>query len=246
MSQPQMSIEFTEVDALSDVKGRIKEIRDIKPAKPKISPFYAMVAKNIAAARRMTGLDQSEIGQAIYGRDAKNRICEYETGSQRPSIETLFKLAKALNCSADYLLGLSSELEVSIDSSLYGRYYAGIQKTADDIARHIAKMMALKHAQAVPLTTSLELMECANEVSHFLSNVRLKPQFEKSINGAKNLIDAVEKMEKAAKQMERNYTAKIRSLERAIQDAHINDDAEQGHLMAWETIEPLKPVKVRK
>lgn len=54
MSQPQMSIEFTEVDALSDVKNRIKEIRDIKPAKPKISPFYAMVAKNIAAARRMT------------------------------------------------------------------------------------------------------------------------------------------------------------------------------------------------
>jgi len=109
MSQPQMSIEFTEVDTLSDAKNRIKEIREIKPAKPKISPFYAMVAKNIAAARRMTGLDQSEIGQAIYGRDAKNRICEYETGSQRPSIETIFKLAKALGCSADYLLGLTND-----------------------------------------------------------------------------------------------------------------------------------------
>lgn len=245
MSQPQMSIEFTEVDTLSDAKNRIKEIREIKPARPKISPFYAMVAKNIAAARRMTGLDQSEIGQAIYGRDAKNRICEYETGSQRPSIETIFKLAKALGCSADYLLGLSAELEVSLDSSRYGAMYAALQETSQSVNRHIAKMMVTQ-LRTIPTSLSCTLMSQAEEVNHFLNKIRIKPQFEKNINGAANLIKAVEELNKTAEKMRRQLERQMKSLERAVQDTHINDDAEQGHLMAWETIEPLKPVKVRK
>lgn len=243
----QMSIDLTngQEETLADVKKRIKDIQDIKPAKPKLSPFYETLAKNIAAARRMSGLDQSTIGSAIYGREAKNRICEYETGSQRPSVETLFKLAKALGCSADYLLGLSSELEVSLDSSRYGAMYATLQETSKEINRHISKMMVTQ-LRTVPTSLSCTLMSQAEEVAHYLDNIKQFTAFEKKINGAANLIKAVEAMTETAEKMRRQVEAQMRSLERAVQDAQIHDDAEQGHLMAWETVEPLKPLKVRR
>lgn len=244
----QMSIELEDLnnqDTLVGVKKRIKEVSDIKPAKPKLSPFYETLAKNIAAARRITGLDQSTIGSAIYGREAKNRICEYETGSQRPSVETLFKLAKALGCSADYLLGLSSELEVSLDSSRYGAMYSVLQETSKNVNQHIAKMMVTQ-LRTVPTSLSCTLMSQADEVAHYLDNIKNFTQFEKKISGATNLIRAVEAMAETAEKMRKQFEAQMRSLERAVQDAQIHDDAEQGHLMAWETVEPLKPLKVRK
>lgn len=244
----QMSIELEDLnnqDTLVGVKKRIKEVSDIKPAKPKLSPFYETLAKNIAAARRITGLDQSTIGSAIYGREAKNRICEYETGAQRPSVETLFKLAKALGCSADYLLGLSSELEVSLDSSRYGAMYAVLQETSKNVNQHIAKMMVTQ-LRTVPTSLSCTLMSQADEVAHYLDNIKNFTQFEKKISGAANLIKAVEAMAETAEKMRKQFEAQMRSLERAVQDAQIHDDAEQGHLMAWETVEPLKPLKVRK
>lgn len=244
----QMSIELEDLnnqDGLVEVKKRIKEIGDIKPAKPKIDPFYKMVAENIAAARRVMGVEQSVIGSAIYGREAKNRICELEKGTQQPSAKTLFKLAKALGCSADYLLGLSSELEVSLDSSRYGAMYATLQETSKEINRHISKMMVAQ-LRTVPTSLSCTLMSQAEEVAHYMDNIKNFTAFEKKINGAANLIKAVEAMTETAEKMRRQVQAQMRSLERAVQDAHINDDAEQGHLMVWETLEPLKPLKARK
>lgn len=238
----QLQIDLPVSDELDSVKKRIKEIQDIKPAKAKLSPFYETLARNIAAARRMSGLDQSAIGSAIYGRDAKNRICEYETGSQRPSVETLFKLAKALGCSADYLLGLSSELEVSLDSSRYGAMYATLQETSKEINRHISRMMVTQ-LRTVPTSLSCTLMAQADEVAHFMDNIKDFTPFEKKINGAANLIKAVDALSATAEKMRKQIETQMKSLERAVQDAHINDDAEQGHLMAWETVEPLKPFK---
>jgi len=245
MSQPQMSIEFTEGDALSDVKGRIKEIREIQAAKKNIDPFYEMAAKNITAARRISGLDQSAIGKAIYGREAKNRICEFETGVKQPSWKMAVSIADALGCSLDYLSGRSTEFEVSLDSSRYGSIYNTLQETSKEINRHISKMMVAQ-LRKVPTSLSCTLMEQAAEVNHFMNNIKDFTPFEKKINGAANLIKAVEELNKTAEKMRLQFEMQMKSLERAVQDAQIHDDAEQGHLMAWETIEPLKPVKVRK
>ncbi len=60
------------------------------------------IGKRINIARTQLKLSQAKVGESIGG-DAK-QICRYEKGETMPSIETLPKLAKALNISLDYLI----------------------------------------------------------------------------------------------------------------------------------------------
>lgn len=48
---------------------------------------------------------QSEL--ALYCNVTKQSISDFKRGKSVPSIETLYKMCKFLECSSDYLLGLS-------------------------------------------------------------------------------------------------------------------------------------------
>lgn len=56
-------------------------------------------------ARIEKGLTQKQLAEVIKTTD--DSIYSWEKGRSQPSIELLFKLCKALDVSADYLLGLS-------------------------------------------------------------------------------------------------------------------------------------------
>jgi plasmid maintenance system antidote protein VapI len=190
-------------------------------------------------------LSQSDVGQALYGRDAKNRICEYETGAQRPSVETIYRLAKVLGCSADYLLGLSAEYETNLDTARYGAMYSMLQDTSKHINQTIATMMMVQ-LRKVPTSLTCTLMAQADDVDYYLGNIRQHTAFDKKVPGAANLISAVENLSRTADKMRKQLQEQMRSLERAVQDSHLNDDAAQGHLMAWDVVEPIPAPKVRK
>lgn len=52
-----------------------------------------------------SGAKQSEL--ALYCNVTKQSISDFKRGKSVPSIETLYKICKFLDCSSDYLLGLT-------------------------------------------------------------------------------------------------------------------------------------------
>lgn len=64
-----------------------------------------MIADRIREARKKAGHTQSSLGELI-NMHYKN-ISRWEAGEYTPEAETIGILAKALNVSADYLLGLT-------------------------------------------------------------------------------------------------------------------------------------------
>lgn len=54
---------------------------------------------------KTSGVKQSEL--AMYCHVTKQSISDFKRGKSVPSIETLYRICKFLECSADYLLGLS-------------------------------------------------------------------------------------------------------------------------------------------
>ena len=62
---------------------------------------------NLKKIRKQKQFTQTQIGELINV--SKGQICNIEKGISQISSEQIIKLCKALNCSADYLLGLIDE-----------------------------------------------------------------------------------------------------------------------------------------
>lgn len=63
--------------------------------------------KRMAEVRELKGLTQTDLAKLIGGKQAQ--VATYETGDRYPNTDTLGKIAQALGCSADYLMGLADE-----------------------------------------------------------------------------------------------------------------------------------------
>lgn len=72
------------------------------------------IGERLQQARERKGLTQNELGERI-GRTQK-MVSRYETNYTPISLELLVMFAKELDVSADWLLGLSSETEASMNA----------------------------------------------------------------------------------------------------------------------------------
>ena len=72
-----------------------------------------MIGKRVRELRIKKGMSQQELGNAIGV--TKVSVCGYENGSRLPNLEKLVKLADALGCTTDYLLG--REISVNNDEN---------------------------------------------------------------------------------------------------------------------------------
>jgi len=69
--------------------------------------MFCEILKNL---RIQNNLSQKELASKIDL--SSNIVCEYEKGRSQPSIETLIKLSRILNCSIDYLVGNENDLGI--------------------------------------------------------------------------------------------------------------------------------------
>lgn len=70
------------------------------------------IGRRIAIARRAAGMTQDDLGAAI---DVdKQTVSNWERGLRSPNGLYLYALARALDCTADFLCGLSDVLEVRL------------------------------------------------------------------------------------------------------------------------------------
>ena len=63
--------------------------------------------ENLKEARLKSGLSQKDLSENIGV--AKSTYSLYESGKREPNVDTIKKIASALNVSADMLLGLEAE-----------------------------------------------------------------------------------------------------------------------------------------
>ncbi len=67
-----------------------------------------LIGRRIASVRKLRSLKQVDLGAAIGVTD--QTISNWEVGLRTPRSDLLYKLCRELNCSADYILGISDEL----------------------------------------------------------------------------------------------------------------------------------------
>jgi len=63
-----------------------------------------VIGRNIAKRRKAIGLTQAGLSSKTDGKVPATSICRYEKGSQKPSLETIYYFAQALECSIDELV----------------------------------------------------------------------------------------------------------------------------------------------
>lgn len=73
--------------------------------------FYKTIGLRIAAARKLQDMTQDELAEKIGVH--KQTLWRWEAGKRAPNGGELRELATVLDCSADFLLGLSDTLKVS-------------------------------------------------------------------------------------------------------------------------------------
>jgi transcriptional regulator with XRE-family HTH domain len=69
--------------------------------------FTEVLPSRIKAERENLGLSQIEVAETL--KIARSTLANYETGTRKPDLETLTKIAILYETSTDYLLGLSTQ-----------------------------------------------------------------------------------------------------------------------------------------
>ena len=80
-----------------------------------------MFAERLKIERTKIGISQSEIATAL--KLSRQAYSHYETGKREPTQEILKQIAEILNCSTDYLLGITDEPK-TLDEQLDGISFA--------------------------------------------------------------------------------------------------------------------------
>lgn len=78
--------------------------------------FEKYLAKKIIEVRKRNKLTQSELAKRIG--TSKQAVANIELGRTSCKVSYLYKIALAFNVSADYLLGLKNEDEITISTNL--------------------------------------------------------------------------------------------------------------------------------
>lgn len=71
------------------------------------TPTTATLGSRLAQRRRELGLSQVELSREVGG--SQSVVAKWETGARVPSVESLAELARVLDVSADWLLGIGGE-----------------------------------------------------------------------------------------------------------------------------------------
>lgn len=93
----------------------------------------------LRGAREKRGLNQAELAKRAGLQDSA--ISHFETGTRKPSFDTLRRLADALNVTTDYLLGRVSDLEAFAGASTLHLHGAKLTAADLDLTEQFMKLL---------------------------------------------------------------------------------------------------------
>ncbi len=97
------------------------------------------VRLHLAARRESRGLTQAELG--AKARIAPGAISHFETGQRLPSLESVVRLADALECSIDSLLGRRTSSSAEVVDPIFLRASRADSETLDAVRRVTAALL---------------------------------------------------------------------------------------------------------
>lgn len=99
----------------------------------------------LRAARDLRGYSQAELGK--LANMPPSSVAHFETGSRKPSFDTLRNLANALNVTTDYLIGRAdSPTQAEVGDALY-RDVGNLTGKDRELARDFVQMLANRNKQ---------------------------------------------------------------------------------------------------
>lgn len=105
-----------------------------------------LFAERLKAARALRGWTQAEL--AARAGLPPTSIAHFESGSRKPSFDTLRRLAAALDVSTDYLLGRADDPSISqSDDPLY-RHASKLSGADRELAAEFLEMLASRSSAA--------------------------------------------------------------------------------------------------
>lgn len=160
-----------------------------------------VVGENCRRAREWCGLNRTEAMQAIFNykdKAATNRICEIENGHKPVSVAILYKMCLTYQCSADFLLGISNEIEPNLAASQNGLIVESMRSAGIEIADRISTTLTRK-MEYLPRFQGELLATSAKHVYQIIS----KYHFDMAFMGSyPDLVEAANELNENVKQFE--------------------------------------------
>lgn len=188
-----------------------------------------MIGHNLARARLLSGLSQSDVMCRIWQQDnpaQRNRISEIESGSTLPDAELLLNLCMLYGVSADYVIGLSVEPEIDATAGRMGMLYNGMSEIASDLLRGVVEQLARNGAQymaKMPKPASIGVLDTGKKVWSTYQNHKkgVSPEL-----GA-----AIFEMAKELRMFDQSIAISMRNYEMAMTECIDRPDAHEKHLI---------------
>ena len=188
-----------------------------------------MIGHNLARARGLSGLSQTDVMCRIWQQDnptQRNRISEIESGSTLPDAELLLQLCMLYGVSADYVIGLSVEPEIDATAGRMGMLYNGMSEIAGDLLKGVVDQLARNGAQylaKMPKPISMGVLDTGKKVwsAYQADKSSVPPEL-----GA-----AIFEMAKELRLFDQSIAISMRNYEMAMTECVERPDAHEKHVI---------------
>ena len=140
--------------------------------------FNKVIGENCQRARDYAGMSRKTAMQRIFkykDENQLNRITELEHGAKSLTVPVLYELCITYGCSADFILGISNEIERNYAATHNGLIVETLRSTALEMADTISSSMSelLKHMPKFEgellLTASKNMLSEIDQNAHDLA-----------------------------------------------------------------------------
>lgn len=191
--------------------------------------LFRVIGHNCKTVRVTNGMTRASVMRTIWNYENNqkfnNRVSELESGTKKIDVHTLYRFCVEMNCSADYLLGLSTEMESdNLEAKTAGRIFQSIRSAVldatDDICTSVSKTIRhLPPYQGELLKSSARnVIDIVLELKHDLA---FRGQYGE-------LIDAVQELNNNVMGFERYTSRQLRQVELSMIDILDDDDDGKG------------------
>lgn len=187
--------------------------------------FFKVIGSNCRVVREINGFTRNQVMDKVWAYNNKqrftNRVCELENGTKKIDVVTLYRFCVEMNCSADFILGLSNEVEIdNLEAKMAGRLYQSLRSSVleatDEICSNLSK--SIRH---LPPYQGELLKTSANSVVSLIEKLSHDLAF-RGQHG--ELIDAVMELKNQVISFDRYTSRQIRQMEMSMLNLIDNED----------------------
>lgn len=207
--------------------------------------FFKVVGANCRAVREMNGYTRNDVMRRVWAyknnQQFNNRVCELENGTKKIDVATLYRFCIEMNCSADFLLGMSNEVEVdNLEAKMSGRLYQSLRSSVLEATDEICSSLS-KSIRHLPPYQGEMLKSSAQSVVNLIEKLNMDLAFRGQYG---ELIDAVMELKNHCIGFERYTSRQMRQMEMSMLALIDSDDSEASGRKLNKTFVEIKSEKI--